>query len=159
MGTLVLMHVARGYFPFYHTLWQTSWWPNSTSTLVKSFLAVQNSSIGLIVRSSDRNWRTFTFYIQRVTLETRSQLSLNFLSAVSQLFLSFFQLVTCDIWDADYNTDNWEPGIMTIVVTWHWTVFAILAMFLTVQVIWNLTLSGNLLPMTAIWGTPSHCCC
>ena len=36
--------------------------------------------------------------------------------------------------DTDYNTDNWEPGWMTIFVTWqlivaHWTAFAILAMF------------------------------
>ena len=40
----------------------------------------------------------------------------------------------CDIWDTNYNTDNWEPEIMTIFVTWqsklwHWTAFAILAMF------------------------------
>ena len=26
---------------------------------------------------------------------------------------------TCDIWDTDYNTDNWEPGCMTIFVTWQ----------------------------------------
>ena len=25
----------------------------------------------------------------------------------------------CDIWDTDYNTDNWEPGLMTIFVTWQ----------------------------------------
>ena len=24
---------------------------------------------------------------------------------------------TCDICDTDYNTDNWEPGLMTIFVT------------------------------------------
>ena len=24
-----------------------------------------------------------------------------------------------DIWDTDYNTDNWEPGLMTIFVTWQ----------------------------------------
>ena len=24
-----------------------------------------------------------------------------------------------DIWDTDYNTDNWEPGFMTIFVTWQ----------------------------------------
>ena len=27
--------------------------------------------------------------------------------------------MTCDIWDTDYNTDNWEPGIMTIFVPWQ----------------------------------------
>ena len=26
---------------------------------------------------------------------------------------------TCDIWDTDYITDNWEPGFMTIIVTWQ----------------------------------------
>ena len=26
---------------------------------------------------------------------------------------------TCDIWDTDHNTDNWEPGFMTIFVTWQ----------------------------------------
>ena len=24
-----------------------------------------------------------------------------------------------DIWDTDYNSDNWEPEFMTIYVTWH----------------------------------------
>ena len=25
----------------------------------------------------------------------------------------------CDIWDTYYNIDNWEPGFMTIIVTWQ----------------------------------------
>ena len=25
----------------------------------------------------------------------------------------------CDIWDTDYNTDNWEPEFMTFFVTWQ----------------------------------------
>ena len=25
----------------------------------------------------------------------------------------------CDIWDTNYNTDNWEPEFMTIFVTWQ----------------------------------------
>ena len=28
-------------------------------------------------------------------------------------------LETCDIWDTDYNSDNWEPEFMTIFVTWQ----------------------------------------
>ena len=28
-------------------------------------------------------------------------------------------LETCDIWDTDYNSDNWEPEFMTISVTWQ----------------------------------------
>ena len=26
---------------------------------------------------------------------------------------------TCDIWDTDYNSDNWEPEFMTIFVIWQ----------------------------------------
>ena len=26
---------------------------------------------------------------------------------------------TCDIWDTDYNSDNWEPEFMTIFGTWQ----------------------------------------
>ena len=28
-------------------------------------------------------------------------------------------LGTCDIWDTDYNSNNWEPEFMTIFVTWQ----------------------------------------
>ena len=28
-------------------------------------------------------------------------------------------LETCDIWDTEYNSDNWEPELMTIFVTWQ----------------------------------------
>ena len=28
-------------------------------------------------------------------------------------------LRTCDIWDTDYNSDNWEPEFMTIFVIWQ----------------------------------------
>ena len=28
-------------------------------------------------------------------------------------------LETCDIWDTDYNSANWEPEFMTIFVTWQ----------------------------------------
>ena len=38
--------------------------------------------------------------------------------------------IICDIWDTDYNTDNWEPGFMTIFVTWQ--LIVTLAMFRTV---------------------------
>ena len=44
--------------------------------------------------------------------------------------------MTCDIWDTDYNSDNWEAEYMTIFVTWHWTAFASLAMF-GFQCDWN----------------------
>ena len=28
-------------------------------------------------------------------------------------------LETCDIWDTDYDSDNWEPEFMTIFVIWQ----------------------------------------
>ena len=27
--------------------------------------------------------------------------------------------MTCDIWDTDYNSDDWEPDFMTIFATWQ----------------------------------------
>ena len=53
----------------------------------------------------------------------------------------------CDIWDTNNNTDNWEPEFMTIFVTWqlklwHWTAFAILAMFV-LHVCWFKAKSFN----------------
>ena len=43
-------------------------------------------------------------------------------------------LETCDIWDTDYSSDNWEPEFMTIFGTWQLIVtldsFLILAMFI-----------------------------
>ena len=43
----------------------------------------------------------------------------DFFSIFSQLFSTHFQLMTCDIWDTDYNIDKWESGFMTIFVTWQ----------------------------------------
>ena len=41
-------------------------------------------------------------------------------------FLDFWKIFwcldtprTCDIWDTDYNSDNWEPEFMTIFVIWQ----------------------------------------
>ena len=43
--------------------------------------------------------------------------------ACGDVFDIFWQslviLETCDIWDTDYNYDNWEPDFMTIFVTWQ----------------------------------------
>ena len=39
------------------------------------------------------------------------------LSEVSIFLFSFVNLETFDIWDTDYNSDNWEPEFMTIFVT------------------------------------------
>ena len=73
----------------------------------------------------------FYFWYTTSAPETCSQLFLNLLN-FSPTFSTFFQPIsffsqlfffkfcsTCDIWDTDYNTDNWEPGIMTIFVTWQ----------------------------------------
>ena len=39
---------------------------------------------------------------------------------------------TYDVWDTNYNSDNWEPEFMTTFFAWqlwHWTAFATLAIF------------------------------
>ena len=51
----------------------------------------------------------------------------NFVGTLLELCWNFFGtntmtktiLETCDIWDTDYNSDNWEPEFMTIFVTWQ----------------------------------------
>ena len=42
---------------------------------------------------------------------------------------------TCDICNTDYNTDNWEPGLMTI--NCNTFTFTILAMFVFVNIQWK----------------------
>ena len=59
-------------------------------------------------------------------------------------FVIFGQFLQCrqflQFWiiDIDYNSDNWEPEVMTIFMTWHWTAFAILAMFMGIRSPWPL---------------------
>ena len=36
-----------------------------------------------------------------------------------QLLTTLTILETCDFWDTDYNSDNWEPEFLTIFVTWQ----------------------------------------
>ena len=53
----------------------------------------------------------------------------HFLQFLIILTLLMIILETFGLWDIHYNSDNWEPDFMIIFVTWHWTTFAILAMF------------------------------
>ena len=41
----------------------------------------------------------------------------------------------CDIWDTDYNSDNWESKLMTIIVSWQlrMTILAMLIILLREQ--------------------------
>ena len=43
------------------------------------------------------------------------------LRQLRQFFDNFEKTVleSCDIWDTDYSSDNWEPEFMTIFVTWQ----------------------------------------
>ena len=94
------------------------------------FLAVQNSSIGDLVTHWVSQSLTFTFAIQRAIPETCDRWN-NFYDNFLWWFLmtifddSFWWhflmtvLEICDIWDTDYNSDNWEPEFMTIIVTWQ----------------------------------------
>ena len=42
-----------------------------------------------------------------------------FLTIFTILTIEKTNLETCDIWDTDYNSDNWEHEFMTIFVTWQ----------------------------------------
>ena len=99
------------------------------------FLAVQNSSIGDLVCLSDQTnnqslhkpteWShtlvTFGTFDQSDEETWPDQKRSTYLHT----YISIREhpkgaiIGTCDIWDTDYNTDNWEPGFMTIFVTWQ----------------------------------------
>ena len=112
---------------------------------IESFLAVQNSSIGPLVCLSvclfdrtnnqslhkPKEWShtlvTFGTFDQSDKETWPDQKRSTYLHTYLPTFLSTSIrehpkgaiIGTCDIWDTDYNTDNWEPGFMTIFVTWQ----------------------------------------
>ena len=69
--------------------------------------------------SSNVNF-VFVFW-QRWQILTNLIISDNF--HIFWLYLKFLTtltiLETCDFWDTDYNSDNWEPEFMTVFVTWQ----------------------------------------
>ena len=67
--------------------------------MVFKFLVIHNSLIGDFVTL----WTILT--IQKIVLTI--------------LKIEKTILETCDIWDTGYNSDNWEPEFMTIIVTWQ----------------------------------------
>ena len=125
--------------------------------LWKTFLAVQNSSIGDLVTDSlthsltedFTNWHTknniIVFIPSRHLIrvmkghvltpkktntmtKTKSKThtaywQLRHLISSDEMRFRVFSngaiIGTCDICDTDYNTENWEPGFITIFVTWQ----------------------------------------
>ena len=55
---------------------------------------------------------TINCQVTQIVINPGSQLSVN-------IVISVLCLGTCDIWDTNYNTENWEPGLMKIFVTWQ----------------------------------------
>ena len=62
------------------------------------------------------NFDNFTFFLQFWQLTTFFTIQT---IAFAILTIEKIILETCDIWDTDYNSDNWEPEFMTISVTWQ----------------------------------------
>ena len=58
------------------------------------------------------NWNFDNFW-QLWTISTTNTIAFNFWTIEKTI------LETCDIWDTDYNSDNWELEFMTIFVTWQ----------------------------------------
>ena len=58
-------------------------------------------------------WPFFLQFWQFLTIFTIQTIALAILTIEKTI------LETCDIWDTDYNSDNWEPEFMTIFVTWQ----------------------------------------
>ena len=104
------------------------------------FLAVQNSSIGgLVTHWVTDSLRTLLLDRKRATLETCDLWDMwsewwgdiwdirdiwdyfdNLTIWQFRQFWQFWQsLMTCDIWETDYNSDNWDPEFITIFVAWQ----------------------------------------
>ena len=83
---------------------------------------LQNLKIFRKSENFPENWKIFQdlrIFQNSQTFQKISNFFENF-NLFPKCFLHFFNLCsTCDIWDTDYNTDNWEPGIMAIFVTWQ----------------------------------------
>ena len=94
------------------------------------FLTVQNSSIGNLVTHWVGQWVSeWVTLILTLQSDPRDFWPLRHLIRVMRHDLTRKkdkdkdkqkeQWLTCDIWDTDYNWDNWEPEFMTIFVTWQ----------------------------------------
>ena len=65
----------------------------------------------------DTVWRTKVLVRDSINENVKAFTAVN--RSIHQHHSTYFQLVTYDIWDTDYNTDNLEPGFMKIFVTWQ----------------------------------------
>ena len=80
-----------------------------------SFLAVQNSSIGDLVHCSDQ---TNNQSLHNTTWPDLTKKIPTYLHTYASPLQNTLK-ETCDFWDTDYNSDNWEPEFMIIFVTWQ----------------------------------------
>ena len=66
------------------------------------------------MRRHDNLWQLWQF----LTTLTISD-NFDYFWKVWQFLTTLTILKTCDFWDTDYNSDNWEPEFMTFFVTWQ----------------------------------------
>ena len=59
--------------------------------------------------------RVVTHVLARVVTHVLARVIMH----VHDYYLKTCILETCDIWDNDYNSDNWETEFLTIFVTWQ----------------------------------------
>ena len=104
--------------------WLVGWAPLT----IREFTTLQSDPRDLwplrhLIRLVDDNllWQFFMTILMTIFDDNfRWQFLWQFLMTILMtIFWTYFQFVTCDIWDTDYNTDNWESGFMTIFVNWQ----------------------------------------
>ena len=111
------------------------------SSAFSHIFSVQNISIGDLITDWLSHWQYFYFWDTKsdprdvwplrhlIRVMRRHDLTKKYLHTYP---LSYPHICTstrehpkgaiiciCDIWDTEHNTDNWEPGLMTIIVTWQ----------------------------------------
>ena len=101
----------RDSWPLRHVLWQFLW---------QFFMTIfhDNFSWQFLMTIFDENFWCNVLWQFLMTIFDDNFWWQFFMTIFHDNYLWQF-LMTCDIWDTDYNTDNWEPGFMTIFVTWQ----------------------------------------
>jgi len=85
----------------------------------------QFSTILIIFDNVDNFWPFFNFFYNFDNFDNFWQLTTIFtIQTIAFAILTIEKIIleTCDIWDTDYNSDNWGPEFMTIFVIWQFIV-------------------------------------
>ena len=95
---------------FESNLFDLAFWTNIRGAIKKNIARIANAVQCHSWLSGDKDCHEFRFSIVRIVISVSIVISLHCIVTILQ---------TCDNWDTDYNSYDWEPEFMTIFVTWQ----------------------------------------